>query len=203
MSERAPTVRSLLEFDFEHPPAKEINKLREYGRLTAGAFGTTSGLSNRFWLAASKNAFSALGQALDRPLTDILASGWQRYEPFLKYADTKRYPPDVAIQHELLTHTIDANLTPRVNVLLDGQKVGSIKFQLGITLELEAGTLSIQGGRFMSIRPGTCWATAHLNVEDHPLLQRKTSKLELPGEITFGAGIPILPIGAHTPVSAH
>ena len=198
MSERVPTIGSLFDFDFEKPSDDEIAMLREYGGLVAGAFGTPASLAQRYWMAAGANVFRALGQALDRPVTDLLAAGWKKYEPFLVYARAKR--SSVPVQKELLTHTIDLTLSPGVKVMLNGKEVGEIKFQLKGALELEAGTLTIQDGKFMSLRPGKCWASASLTCAGKRLLERKTSELVLPGEIRFGSGIPIAPGFAQVPV---
>jgi hypothetical protein len=194
MSEHAPTIGSLLEFDFERPPDAEIAKLREYGGLVAGAFETQPGLTERFWVAAGANVFRALGKALDRPVTELFASGWNHYQPFLEFRDVKRHPPGVPAQKELYTHTIDAALSPSVKVLLNGKQVGELKFQFVGALKLEAGTLTIQDGKFISLRPGKCWATAALKFAGKPLLERKSKELVLPGELHFGDGIPILPV---------
>ena len=195
-----PTLGSLLEFDFEAPPEQEIDKLREYGRLANGVFESADHLDTVFWYAVGKNAFSVLGKALDRPLTEILAGAWSRYQPFLKYC-VKPVSDQPATEH-LLTHKIDASLTPVLKVLLNKGEVGKIQFKLVIALELEGGALTIKGGRFMSVRPGQCRAAASLSCAGKPLIERKTSPLKLPGELSFGAGIPIIPTGPVVAVGA-
>ena len=187
-----PTLGSLLAFDFEAPPEEEIDKLREYGRLANGVFESADHLDNMFWMAAGKSAFSALGKALDRPLAEILAGAWNRYQPFLKYCVEP--VSDRPVTEHLLMHQIEASLTPKLKVLLNKQEVGEIEFRLVVALELDGGALTIKGGRFMSVRPGQCRASATLSCAGKTMIERKTSPLVLPGELDFGAGIPIVPL---------
>jgi hypothetical protein len=138
------------------------------------------------------------GKTLDQPVTDLLITAWKKYEPFLEYARAKRSP--MPVQKELLTHTIELTLTPGVKVLLSGKELREIKFQIRGALEIEAGTLTIQDGKFMSLGSGKGSASVSLTVFGRTVLERQTKKLEFPGEIRFGSGIPIAPTFAQVPV---
>lgn len=193
MSTDLPTLGSLLAFDFEEPSEEEMTNLRECARLANGVFQAADGLQTAYWQAAARNAYARLGRVLDRPVSELMTGAWNRYQPFLKYCDAKRYPPGNPVTEHLVAHTIDATITPKLKVLINGTEVGEIVFRLAAALELEGGVLQIDGGRFMSVRPGRCHASATLTCAGHKLIERKSSELHLPGEIRFGRGIPILP----------
>jgi hypothetical protein len=190
----------LLAFDFEAPGDEELEKLREYGRLANGVYEAANGLQSAYWQTAAKHAYSKLGQVLDRPLGELLSAGWNRYQPFLKYCDATRYPPGHPVTERLVAHTVDATLTPRLKVLLNDAQVGEIEFKLQTAIELDGGVLTIDGGRFMSVCPGRCQASALLTCAGRTLIERKTREVQLPLEIRFGDGIPIVPTGLSMPV---
>jgi hypothetical protein len=197
MTKRVPTIGSLFEFDFEsHPTRRSRSSVSTPSWLTArSARPRVSRNVTGLPRAPTFSARWARRSIVPLPICSSRAGiSTSRFE----YARKKRSP--VPVQKELLTHTIDLTLSPGVKVLLNGKEVGEIKFQIKGALELEAGTLTIRDGKFTSLRPGKCRASAALTVAGKILLERKTSELVLPGEIRFGNGIPIAPGFSQVPV---
>ena len=190
MSESIP-VSAAFDLDYDGPTKEQIEAIHQQSELAKKGFGMDGDDSAEYWREAASNVSKALRPALSTPMTSILADGWNKYRPFLKYRDSKRYPPDVPVQEKLLEHTINAKLTPRVKIMLNQKQVGEVRFTAELSITLEGGTLTIQNGRFMKLRPGNCRVAGTLKCGNAVISKRESRKLELPGEISFGEGIPI------------
>lgn len=199
MNETAPTVSGVFDIDYDRPSEDHLKAVRASACMIGLAGRVGPSVPVQYWGSAVTNVMTALQHALSSPLTEIMADGWSHYQPFLKYRDSKRYPADAIAQETLLEHTINAKLRPRVRVLLDQVEVGQVDFEVNIALKLAGGILTIQGGMFRKLRPGKCWVTAALKCEGALLSETKTRELNLPGELHFGDGAPIVPRLARAP----
>jgi hypothetical protein len=196
-----PVVSGVFDIDYERPSADHLKAVRASACMMGLAGRVGPSVPVQYWASAVTNVLTALQRALGSPLTQILADGWNHYRPFVKYCDSKRYPPDAIVQETLLEHTINAQLRPKVRVLLDQVEVGEVNFEATITLKLAGGILTIQSGRFRKLQPGKCWVTATLKCEDAQLSEIKSREFRLPGELSFGEGIPIVPGTAREPAT--
>ncbi len=193
MSDGIPTIASALGIEVGRPFPDHVAKLRTTACFTAIATFLSGHPPGAYWSAAATHVSDALAQALQQPITTLLAAAWNRYRPFLKYCDAKRYPPETSIEETLLTHTIRSTLQPRVRVFLDGDHIGDVNFEATIEIELEGGILTIQGGRFRELRPGRCSAGGTLKCEQAEIVKLTSQQLPLPGVVKLGDGIPIAP----------
>lgn len=199
MNEITPDVSGVFDVDYDRPSGDHLEAVRASACLIGLAGRLGPSVPVQYWGSAVTNVMTALQRALGSPLTQVMADGWNHYQPFLKYRDSTRYPPDAIVQETLLEHTINARLRPRVRVLLDQVEVGNVDFEAAIALKLAGGVLTIQGGMFRKLRPGKCWVTATLKCEGALLSETKTRELNLPGELQFGDGLPIAPSLTRTP----
>ena len=202
MNESAPTVSGIFDVDYERPADDHLKAVRASACLRGLAGRVGPSVPVQYWSSAVTNVMSALQRALSSPLTQIMADGWSHYQPFLKYRDSTRYPADAIVQETLVEHSINAQLRPRVKVLLDQVEIGTVDFEATIALKLAGGILTIQGGMFRKLRPGKCWVTATLKCEGALLSETKTRELILPLELRFGEGVPILPGLARAPAGS-
>jgi hypothetical protein len=74
---------------------------------------------------------------------------------------------------------------PHLDVILNGEKIDSIDFQLDLTLTLEGVILQIQGGRIQEIQSGTIKGNGTLKCENLILFKRETDTMDLPGTLKF------------------
>jgi len=199
MSEQRPLVSAVFGTALDTPSKETIKAMCEAVGFSAGALGLAGKVPMHYWHSAAANTLKALKSAFDKPLDGVIVSAWQGYEPFLKYCDRERYPADVLSQEELLQHTIPIRCTPAVDLMLEGRKVYELMFDVGADVEVTGATLSIKDGRFLGVRPGDCSASFSIKFKSKTLLERKSTKLQLPGEIRFGDGVPIDP---RVPVAA-
>ena len=128
---------------------------------------------------------------LDIPLGRVLAGAWNGYRELRSHADPKKHPPGEVVLVPLAKHTVRSTHRPSVDVLVDGNKVGSLAFELVLSLELEAGLFEIEGGRIRALRAGKCTGKAKLSCEGAVLVERSTPEVPLPQRLAFEGGIPL------------
>jgi hypothetical protein len=191
MTDRIPLLSAAFSTELDEPTRETVARLRRHARFAAGALGLGRETPGHYLDAAGVNVLRTLQNALTRPIDDILADAWKRYEPFRKYCDKQRYPAGSVSQERLLEHTVEIAARPSVAVLLADIKVADLEFDVSVALRIDGGTLTIQDAKIMSMRPGDCSVSGKIELEGITLVERKSSKLEVPGEIRFGNGIPI------------
>lgn len=151
------------------------------------------GVPAGYWAAVMTQVGAKVREALDIPLVSILGGAWQRYAQFEKYCDRERYPPDVTSVVPLANHTISSTLDPYVEIFADDVSIGRISLNVELSIALEGATLSIRDGKFRSLRLVRGNVGGKLSCGDVVLLDLSSRQYELPGEISFGDGIPIAP----------
>jgi hypothetical protein len=192
MNDPGPPVSIVFKAEFDEPSKALVESLREKSGLANGSFGLAAALPAAFWTVASENVWKKLQVALDQPVHEILGDVWSWYKPFLEYCNPDRYPPEKSVQKDLLQHTIKAQLYPTVDVQIQGlSKKLVIRFEVDMHLNLKAGTLTIQNGKLMSLGLARIDVEATLKCMGNELLKRKSRTLQLPGDLSFGAGMPI------------
>jgi hypothetical protein len=132
-----------------------------------------------------------IGDLLDIPISDILATAWNKCGLLLKYTDKEKYPPDKIYFVHLAEHTIKSEHKPYMEITLDEKPVGKINFNVTLSLTLKGIILKIQDGRIKGINPGECKGKGAIQCEGAMLLEQETESFSLPGSVDFGEGIPI------------
>ena len=130
---------------------------------------------------------------LSTPLDDVIAGAFARYADLLQYCDASRHPPEKINVVPLMSRDVASTLEPSLDVYINGVRVRSIPFEVVVSILIESATLKIQGGRIHEIRLGSCTGKASLACSGKTVLEGKTKTIELPGALTFGSGVPILP----------
>jgi hypothetical protein len=135
-------------------------------------------------------------EALDLPVPDLLAGAWARYTDLWKYCDPDAYPPGKVSVVSLAKHTVRSVHRPAVEVEVSGAAVPvrlRIELQVDLTAGVEGARLSIQAGKIRKLICGTVDFTATLSYDEQEIKKVKHT-LTLPGTVSFGEGIPILPV---------
>jgi len=132
--------------------------------------------------------------AMDVPVPRLLASAWQRYEPFRQYRDVDAYPPGTETELPLADHVARSVVEPEVDVMAGGTVLATLRFEAEVTFTFEGAVLTIRDGRFRAVRAGTLQVAAELRFEGHTLARREPDHEVIPGTLEFGPdGIPIDP----------
>ena len=188
-----PTLTTILGLDRGEPGERRldgveatrcIRELKE--KLGADAPGT-------LWKAVEGQVAESVAQALAIPLSSILAGAWNRYQPLWEYCDPARHPPEESNQVPLAEHTVSSTHHPFIEIVLGEKTIGSLEFEVQLSLKLEGAVVTIQGGKFREMATGKGEVEATLSCEGAKLIERKVGEYEVPGRISFGEGIPIRP----------
>jgi hypothetical protein len=140
--------------------------------------------------SAIRNVSAILHDMLDTSLASAVAGAWNTSRELMRYADPREYPPEQAVTCTLSKHTIDVTHQPCVELLYDGQKVGSLLFDLKLELEVGSAVLSIRNGRIYEAVLASCTVSGELSYRTATLI-KKTSETFEPPPIRFSDGIPL------------
>lgn len=185
-------------FAFE---GKEVAQ-RKTGALEA--LSTVAALKEKIGKEAKEIKWPvALGEVVDKiddllriPIGGVISSAWNKYRVLAKYLDRDKYSPSESFLVPLAEHTIKSKHRPHIEVFLDDKKIGSIDFEVDLSLTLKGFIAKIQDGRIREIKTGTCKAKGTIRCEDLLLFEKEGASLDLPGSIGLGEGVPISPLEA-------
>jgi hypothetical protein len=145
------------------------------------------------WSVASDIVAKEIPDILCISISDILISAFKRFGILLKYLDRDNCPPDEVFLVSLAKCTIKSEHHPSIEILINGQKVGRIGFNITISLALKGIILKIQDGKIKEVTTGTCKGKGSIKCGVVEILKRETRSIPLPGSIALGEGIPIMP----------
>lgn len=166
----------------EQPPNSAVEE--DVGRMGPG-------IIEAFSFAA---ALAVLYEALDVALLDILKSGWQTMAELQAFRDPKKHPPEEKSWVKLGRHKITSAHEPRVEVFLNGKRVGELDFDAKLTLNVTDARLKVQGGRIWEVTGPVFAGEASLSYKGFGLLKRDIARFTFPSGVTFEDGVPIIPM---------
>ena len=141
------------------------------------------------WAAVRRAVPERLGALLDIDVVDVLVAGWNKSRELRKYRDPSMYPPDDLILVPLTRHKIVSTHRPALEIVVEGETVGRLQFEIDLGFTFEGAELAIQNGRITRIRTGQCLGTGTIRCEGAVLGQAERKLLPLPGVIDLGEGI--------------
>lgn len=149
------------------------------------------GLSQAGRAAVSEEAAAAVHGLLDLDLGGLVVAGWRKHADLRAAARRTAAAPGSAEVVELATHRVTSTHTPSVDLLVDGARVTTLHFELGVEFLVKALVGTVRDRRLVAFRVGSCDVTATLALEGSRLLTRR-EQLQLPLVIRLGEGIPLL-----------
>lgn len=126
-------------------------------------------------------------------LDDVLLKVWNKGKLFQKYLDPEKYAAQDAVHVALAEHTVKSEHHPRLEILLNGEPVGTIDFEVTVEIEVKGAVVEVRDGRIWKISAGDLQLEGELACEGVILAQAKSKKIRIDGEKTFPRGIPIAP----------
>ena len=148
--------------------------------------------------AATHELAAATSGLLDLNLLDVIISGWREHADLTAAARRTLASPGSTELVGLVTHSITLTQEPYVSLLADGHRIATLQLELSLVLDLTAVIARIQAGRLTALQAGHCDVTASLAMQGIEV-ETQRARLDLPGIIDLGQGIPLL---RHGPASS-
>jgi hypothetical protein len=189
------TVRTFMLGSGSEDDVTRIRQLLSEHDVVAGCGGELTRLTEQGREAAEEQLASVAAGLLDLDLGDLLIYGWRMRERVIKAARQTQQVPGRREVVQLGTQRITSAHHPTVDLLVDGVKVHTFRFQLTVIFDVEVAALVIQGGRLTELTAGDCVVTGTLTLEmpggDAELIDQRR-KISLPLVVPLGRGIPLL-----------
>jgi len=184
MSDRSYTLETFLGFERDRAADPETLAELEPGLPVARVEKAVEKAGTPLAGAIPKAALAAaIGGLLNVPLMDIVARAWNEGRLFEKYLDPERYDPDEVIAVSLRQHEITSTHQPKIDIVLNGETLDSIDFELEVKLTLDGVILQVQGGHIRAVRSGSIKGEGTLKCENLIVFHRETETMDLPGSV--------------------
>lgn len=154
--------------------------------------GELGGLTPDARAATAREISATVASLLTVNPVDVLVGGWRQYRAMTDAARATLAAAGSTALLTLATHQITETLTPSVAVLVDGYQVAALPLSISIVCDVEALLAKISAGRLVAIESGRCAVTAALGLADAEITSR-TARFELPGTVSLGRELRLLP----------
>lgn len=140
--------------------------------------------------AALHELASAVDGLFEVDLGRVMVEGWRRYDRLHRAA--LRTQGGGVEQVELFEHEITRTCRPRLDVTVDGNHVGELTLELGITALLQPLIATVRDGMLVALGPGDCIVTVSIDApEAGPIMQRKHT-FHVATMVYLGRPIPLI-----------
>ena len=175
-----------------------LNKLRralsDHGVLSKVG-GELAHLTPQAREAANETLASVTAELLDFDLGDALIYGWRTHDRLVHAAEETLRVPGRQEVVQLASHQVSWSKQPAVDLLIDGVRVHTFRFQLTLLIDIEVAAAVVQGGKLVAIKSGDGTVAGTLALEmpggDITLLQTER-KIDLHLIVRLGGGVPLL-----------
>ena len=193
------TVRTFLLGGGSADNTAKIRQLLSEHQVVSRCGGNLTKLTQQGREAADEQLASVTAGLLDLDLGDLLIYGWRTHERLVRAARQTRQMPGRREVVQLGTHRISSTHNPTIDLLIDGVKVHTFRFQLTVIFDIEVAAVIIQDGRLTALRAGdgavTCTLTLEMPGGDVELVNLQRN-INLHLIINIGHGIPLRPADA-------
>jgi hypothetical protein len=165
----------------------DLTNSEAYGRLQSQLASKVGPL----WRLVRARLPEHVSKMLDIDGVGILVGSWNKARELRKYCDSSKYPPEDVVLVSLTKHKVSSRHQPFLELVIDGQPLGRLTFEIDLALTLDAAELTIQGGRIKKIKPGKAQGSGSIACEGAILHNVDKKLLTLPGTIDLGEGIAI------------
>ncbi|NNE54060.1 MAG: hypothetical protein HKN30_16860 [Sulfitobacter sp.] len=181
------TLADLVTDPHQEPDTAEVpEETREALRDDIAAFG--AGLAQVF---STAGVLLALNKALEVPLADILKSAWSSSLSLQAYLDPEKHPPEESSWVSFGKHKLSSTHQPKIEVLLNGKRVGTVSFDVTLTLHITSTKLLVRDGRIWEATGTEFRGEFKAAYKGLPFIKRNIGKIKLPGKLTFSSGVRI------------
>jgi hypothetical protein len=191
------TVRAVLFGDSD--PAAAVGATPAWRTVLDGLGAVLATLSPSGQADLYREVTAAVGGLLSLDVVDVLVGGWRKHHALVAAAQRTRADPAAIEQVELASHRITTTHRPYLDITVNGVKVATVHFDLGLTLDLDTMLGQVRQARLVGIQGGRCTVTAGLGCQGVPLASRQLvfdPNLTLP----LAQGIPLLAERPSAPV---
>ena len=159
-----------------------LDVAQDAAEIKAGLENAVPGLPLR---PVIEGVCSSLEEALDVPISSMLARAWDRSRELRAAIQQTRDTDRTAVLVPLLLHTITSEHRPYVDVVLSGAPIARLVFPLKIAFQLDGFILRVAHGRITNIMSGTLKIKATLKFGEFVLLEKTTPPISVPGSLTI------------------
>ncbi len=149
--------------------------------------------------AADDVLASVTAGLLDIDLGDVLIYGWRTHDRLVKAAKETVAVPGRQEVVQLGSHQVTWTQHPTVDLLVDGIRVHTFRFQLTVVFEVDGAAAIVQEGKLTALKVGDGSVAGALTLEmpggDIQLL-RQERRVNLHLIVHLGSGIPLFNAGA-------
>ncbi len=142
--------------------------------------------------AAVREVSQAAAGLLDIDLIGLLVAGWRDVHDLAGAARRTLATPGGTELVNLAAHQITVTRNPSVDVMVDNVRVARVQLGLSVVFDVSPLVAGVSAGLLTALHSGRCDITATLVIQGTTVLTRP-GHLELPGVVTLGPGIRLLP----------
>ena len=188
MSSAQITLKRMLGFDSVNLTPDRLPDLSS-GEAYATLQAQLQSKAGPMWTAVRQRIPEQLDRLLDISGVDILVGAWNKARELRKYRDEAKYPPGDVVLVPLTKHKIESKHRPYLELVVNGQPIGKLQFEIDLALTLEGAELTIQGGRIKRIQTGNSLGSGSVKCEGAVLHSVERKLGALPGVIELGEGV--------------
>jgi hypothetical protein len=166
-----------------------LGKLQSGGSLSELKGKVIGQLKPEHWPNVVSGLGDKVSELFDVDVGFLLVSAWRKYGELKEYADPKKHPPNETHLVPLGKHTLKVGYSPYLEVLFNGRPLAKVVFDVTLSFDLAGFVLTIQNGKIIKVRTGTCQGSGKIEYGDRTLLTKALTKFTLPGTIELGKGI--------------
>jgi hypothetical protein len=166
-----------------------LGKLQSGGSISELKGKVIDQLKPEHWPNVVSGLGEKVGELFDVDVGLLLVSAWRKYGELKEFGDPKKHGPDESILVPLGKHTLKVAYSPYLEILFNDRPLGKIVFDVTLSFDLEGFVLTIQNGKIMKVRTGSCQGSGKIEYNDHTLLRKALTKFSLPGSIELKEGI--------------
>jgi hypothetical protein len=140
-------------------------------------------MTQTHWPHLSEQVAGHVCGFLQENLASVFAGAWNKYSELKRYAKQTREDATSTVDVALADHDFTYELSPSVDVLLDGVKVAHIPFSIAVTFAVNGLELALKHGCVERVSSGRCDCKAAILCADNEIWSRALAGVNLPGEL--------------------
>ncbi len=183
------TVRAVLFGDTD--PVVALGRSRGWQGVVGGLGATLGAISSDGRSMVERELSRSVVGLLDLDLGAMVVGGWRRHRALIAAAHATETDPAASEVVQLATHRIAATHRPYVDVVVNGVKLVTIHFDLGVTFDVDNLAGTVRRAHLVALHGGRCLTTVGLGCEGRELASRQVT-LDLPMTVRLGDGIALL-----------